>query len=219
MNIQTTTARPNLREALRPHLPSEAATEGATASELSAACSDFLETGANGPYPADMPSGEAREITRDLRSLAEGAGADFREKVGAELRVPQLVGAMAGLEAQSREQVEQLSQERGEIKGAYRSQVVKTIAWMGATAGTLALGLVLPNPVTGIAIAVTAGLTVRSIGKARSAYTEMAARLPQVEANLKVNRQLLADTTFYAPHLQAWNDLLESAPSQQQSAA
>lgn len=205
-----------LQQGVRAHLPAASDTSGPSADSLARACDTYLGGGAQAtPYPADMPADKARAISRNLQELASGAQADFAAKVpGGTLSVGQLLSSVGQLQASKESEIEELSARRSELKGSYRKQVVKTVAWMGATAGALVLGGIFPNPVTGLLLAGAGAMTVRHISKARTAQKELQQTLPPVEANLKAARQLASDCVFYAPHLAGWNDLLGGAQRQ-----
>lgn len=218
MNVETLSAGQRLRAAVRPHLPAGSDNTGASASELTRACDSYLSGGAQStPYP-ELPADKARALTQNIKDLSSGAQADFGAKVpGGTLSVTQLLACVGQVKAEKQAEVKELEARRSELKGAYRKQVVKTIVWMGATAGALVLGGLLPNPVTGLILAGCGAMAVRHISKARTAQKELQQNLPPVEANLKAARQLAADAVFFAPHLAGWNDLL-STQTQKQAA-
>lgn len=211
----------NLRQGLGPFLPDNVASEGTTATELVAACRDYVSSVGAGnqpavdPYGPDMTTEQTIQISQRLGDLAHGLQSDFENKVGAgaQLRLGQLEGSFAHLQQRSQEQVSNLEDRRSELKGAYKSQVIKTIGWMAGTAGALVVGGIFPNPLSVVVVGATAVMTVRSINKARAAQKELATHLPAIDANLRVSRQMLADTVAYAPHVAAWHDELAGPES------
>jgi hypothetical protein len=215
MNVEPTilSAGQRLQAGVRPYLPSGSDQTGPSAIQLTQACDSYLSGGTQTtPYP-ELPADKARAITQNLKELSQGAQADFAAKVpGGTLSVTQLLACVGQLKTDKQNEVKELEARQSELKGAYRKQVVKTVAWMGATAGALVLGGLLPNPVTGLILAGCGAMAVRHISKARTAQKELQQTLPPVEANLKAARQLAADSVFYAPHLAGWNDLLSSQP-------
>lgn len=214
MNVETTTlsAGQRLQAGVRPYLPAGSDTTGPSTARLTQACDSFLSGGAQStPYP-ELPADKARALTQNLKELSQGAQSDFAAKVpGGTLSVTQLLACVGQLGTDKQNEVKELEARRGELKGAYRKQVAKTVAWMGATAGALVLGGIFPNPVTGLILAGCGAMAVRHISKARTAQKELQQNLPPVEANLKAARQLASDAVFYAPHLAAWNDLLSTS--------
>lgn len=209
-----------LRAGLAPHLPEQASNQGATANTLAAECQNYVDSVGAGqtptldPYGPDLSQQETVELSNGLQRLARGCQQDFQAKVpGAQLRLPQLLTATDTLQAETEADIEQLESSKSELKRGYYWQVGKTTAWMGATAASLLAGGIFPNPVTVLAVAGTSIMTIRSIGKARTMQRELAQRIPELDTNLAVSRQLLADTNFYAPHLRAWDSLLEEPPA------
>lgn len=211
MNVETLSAGQRLQAAVRPYLPADSDTTGPSANQLTQACDSYLSGGAQStPYP-ELPADKARSLTRNLRDLSAGAQSDFAAKVpGGTLSVGQLLASVGQLKSDKQAEVKELEARQSELKGAYRKQVVKTIGWMGATAGALVIGGLLPNPVTGLILAGCGAMAIRHIGKARTAQKELQQNLPPLEANLKAARQVAADTVFFAPHLAGWNDLLST---------
>ncbi len=221
MNVEPTiqSAGQRLASGVRPYLPAASDTTGASANQLTGACDSYLSGGTQStPYP-ELPADKARALTQNIKDLAGRAQADFAAKVpGGTLSVTQLLACVGTLKTDKQNEISELEAKRSELKGAYRKQVVKTIGWMGATAGALVIGGLLPNPITGLILAGCGAMAVRHISKARTAQKELQQTLPPVEQNLKAARQLAADAVFFAPHLAGWNDLLSTQPPQKAAA-
>ncbi|MCA9793680.1 MAG: hypothetical protein KC910_17835 [Candidatus Eremiobacteraeota bacterium] len=201
MTIAPSTAQ-RLAAATRPHLPGPP-DPGPSVTRLSDGCQAYLvDVHAPNPYSAELSVPQARDISATLKELAD--------LTASSITIGQLAGATidAGVEAQNR--ADALETTRQSLKSAYNNSTVKSIVWMGATAGALVLGGLLPNPITGLVIAGAAAMAIRSITKARADHKELVRQLPAIEQGLAVNRQLAADSVFFAPHLQGWNELLST---------
>lgn len=206
MNITSPNAAQRLAAATRPHLPGQADPNGVGVARLASGCDAFLaDASAPNPYSSELPAEKTRDISATLKELAE--------LTPGRVTIGQLAAATTTVGSQAQEKVDELDATRRSLKSAYNKSVVKSIAWMGATAGALVLGGILPNPITGLVIAGAAAMAIRSITKARANHKELVQQLPGLEQGLAVNRQLAADSVFFAPHLQGWNDLLASQDS------
>lgn len=211
-----------LRAAVKDHLPGQGASQGVSAQEIAQASRQHLADLQAGRAPAHNPyrkvsRGEAAEISRNVDHLASGAAGDFRAAVGTELRGPQLRGALEKVEGAARSEIAELSEQKSDLKSAYRWQVGKTIGWMAGTAGALVTGGLLPNPVSVVAVGALSVMTIRSINKARAAQKNLATQLPKLDAAMQASRQILADTVAYGPHILAWENAL-AAGAQAQAA-
>lgn len=199
MNIQT------LRQAVKTQLPSQVDTAGVPVARLTSACQANLAD----PSTPD-PYGNARDtaqLNRDLTALAQGAQTDF----GAQpLTIGQLATATGTVATQAAAQAEACAEEKSDLKHAYFKQVGFTTAWMAGLAGSLVVGGILPNPVSVIGIGLVATGTIRSINKARAAHSEMSAKLPALEQNMKASQQLAAAASGYAPLIAGWDSLLHT---------
>lgn len=208
-----------LSPALRPFLPGRADTSGGSLSALKAACDAHVQAPTPAPYPKEMSRADAVATSRDLSALAGRVQADFRLKVGdpaADMGILQLHQAAERLaEAKAAEAKEKAGAISG-LKRGYFKQVGKTAAWMAATVGSLVVGGLVPNPVSAIAIAATAGMCIRSINKSREKHAQLQKQVPQLEAQMKFAREVAADAAFCAPFLKGWSNLL--TPSQQAAA-
>ncbi|MEW6277076.1 MAG: hypothetical protein AB1758_00535 [Candidatus Eremiobacterota bacterium] len=218
MNVDTPvldTAGRRLLNAARPHLPAQVDPSGVGSARLLEGCDRFLNTAGSGspsenPY-GDMPTGQAVDATREIREFARGAQAEFANKVGnpqAQITVGQLQTLVQQVQNENQVRFDELQGQKDDLKGNYNRKVVKTVAWMGVTAGTLVLGGIFPNPVTGILIAGAGAMAIRSLGQARTAQKALSDWSSANEQNLRASRQLVADAGFYGPLLAGWNDLL-----------
>lgn len=202
-----------LRSAVKDHLPKEASTSGASAESIAAASRQHIADLRAGRVPlhnpyGDISRGDAIAISENVEQLAGGAAGDFRAAASGELRGPQLRQALASAGQAAKAEIADLSEQKSDLKSAYRWQVGKTIAWMAGTAGALITGGLLPNPISVAAVGAFSVMTIRSITKARAAQKNLAAQLPRLEAGLKAGRQVLADTVAYGPHILAWENAL-----------
>lgn len=216
MVILTSKSSPGsrLQSAVKSHLPNEASAVGVSATEIAAASRAYLADVKAGkkpavdPYGTKIGRGDAVEISQNVDLLATGAANDFRTNTSHELRGPQLRTAVQQAGESAKQSIAELSEERGDLKSAYNWQVAKTVGWMAGTAGALITGGLLPNPVSVLAVGAFSVMTIRSINKARAAQKSLSKALPMLDAGLKANRQILADTVAYGPHLLAWENAL-----------
>jgi len=205
MNIQT------LRQAVKPHLPSQADPTGVPVARLISACQANIDApNSADPYPADLK--DTAQVNRDLQELARGAQADF----GAQsLSVGQLGAATAQVATSALAAADEAAAEKKELRSDYFKQVGCTTAWMAATAGTLVLGGLFPNPISLIIVGGACVGTIRSINKARARHKELVQQTPLLEANIKASKELAAGAGFYAPLVQGWDELLKAPPRSQ----
>jgi hypothetical protein len=211
-----------MRPRLRPHLPKEAANSGSTAADLAKACQDYIQEVQSGntpsvdPYSSELSARNKLDLSRDLKGLAQDSQADFAaqsETAGSQLRLPQLQQSLQSLQSEVNSEISELNGEKKSLKSGYRKQVAKTIGWMAGTAGALVVGGILPNPISVLGVGVMATMTIRSIGKARSAQKNLAQQLPQIQQALDASKEVLSNTVSYGPAVAAWNSALGASLS------
>ncbi len=190
-----------LASAAKNHLPGPPDPSGCPVTQLDQACGRHLDD-PDAPHPyAELDRLEATEVSQLLQQVTR--------RVAAETTIGQLEKATRAVASETLTEVDRLEDEQAQLRGDYRGAALKTVAWMGATAGALILGGLLPNPVTGLILAGAAGMTIRSLGQARTHHKELSTRLPELQQNLRVSQQLASDSVYFAPHLQGWNELLQ----------
>lgn len=195
MNIQT------LRQAVTPHLPGPADPSGVPVARLMSACqANLANPDSVDPYPADLK--DTAKVNRDLQELARGA----------ECTVGQLAAATSVVQAEATEAAAQAAADKKELRSDYFKQVGCTTAWMAATAGTLVLGGLFPNPISLIIVGGACVGTIRSINKARAKHKELVQQTPLLEANIKASKELAAGAGFYGPLVAGWDELLKQPP-------
>lgn len=211
-----------MRPKLRPHLPKDTSDTGNTATDLAKACQSYIQDVRSGkapavdPYSSELSRSGKLELSGELKNLAQDSQADFAgqpETAGGQLRLDQLQGSLRSLQAEMNTEISELNGEKTSLKSGYRKQVAKTIGWMAGTAGALVVGGILPNPLSVLGVGVMATMTIRSIGKARSAQKNLAEHLPQIQQALDTSKEVLARTVSYGPAVAAWDAALGSAGS------
>jgi hypothetical protein len=209
---------PNLRQHLAPHLPASAGDAGNTIVQLGDACESFVRSAEAREKPALDPYGDQLhlrqkvDLSRDLNELSDGVQKDFEAGANssAPLRLNQLYTSFSSLDQTATKSLEAAQNDKGDMKANYRTQVFKTMGWMTALAGSLAVGMVAP-PLSVPLVAITAGLTIRSINKARKANKTLAQKLPTLEREIKEQSKLLDESGKYQQHIKSWDRVLASS--------